>query len=33
VTGFDITKAREELGYKPHSFKEALKVIAAQAGL
>lgn len=33
VTGFDITKAREELGYKPHSFKEALKVIADQAGL
>lgn len=33
VTGFDNTKAREELGYKPHSFKEALKVIADQAGL
>lgn len=33
VTGFDITKAKEQLGYRPHTFKEALAVIAAQAGL
>src|SRR6056300_1273560 len=32
-TGFDISKAREELDYHPHSFKEALEIIANQAGL
>lgn len=32
-TGFDISKARRELGYQPHTFAEALKVIASQAGL
>lgn len=32
-TGFDITKARTQLGFKPHSFSEALQVIARQAGL
>jgi dTDP-4-dehydrorhamnose reductase len=32
-TGFDISKARKELGYRPHSFKEALEIIANQAGL
>jgi len=33
VTGFDISKARKELGYKPHTFKEALEIISKQAGL
>ena len=32
-TGFDISKAVENLGYRPHSFKEALEIIAQQAGL
>lgn len=32
-TGFDITKAKTELGFKPHTFSEALEVIAQQAGL
>jgi len=32
-TGFDITKAKTELGFKPHTFSEALAVIAKQAGL
>ena len=32
-TGFDISKAKSELGYEPHSFSEALEVIAQQAGL
>ncbi|HCP40789.1 MAG TPA: NAD(P)-dependent oxidoreductase, partial [Cryomorphaceae bacterium] len=32
-TGLDITKAKTELGFKPHSFSEALEVIAEQAGL
>ena len=32
-TGFDITKAKTELGFKPHTFSEALAVIAEQAGL
>lgn len=32
-TGFDISKARAELGYKPHTFQEALEIIANQAGL
>jgi dTDP-4-dehydrorhamnose reductase len=32
-TGFDISKAKSELGYAPHSFNEALEVIAQQAGL
>ena len=32
-TGFDISKAREELDYHPHSSKQALEIIANQAGL
>ncbi|MDA8566826.1 SDR family oxidoreductase [Schleiferiaceae bacterium] len=32
-TGFYISKAVENLGYRPHSFKEALEIIAQQAGL
>jgi len=32
-TGFNISKAQAELGYVPHSFTEALEVIAQQAGL
>jgi dTDP-4-dehydrorhamnose reductase len=32
-TGFDISKAVENLGYRPHGFKEALEIIAQQAGL
>jgi dTDP-4-dehydrorhamnose reductase len=32
-TGFNISKAVENLGYHPHSFKEALEIIAQQAGL
>lgn len=32
-TGFDISKARQELGFEPHTFSEALKVISSQAGL
>ncbi|WP_114778365.1 SDR family oxidoreductase [Botryobacter ruber] len=30
-TGFDITKAETELGYKPHSFQEGIGMVAAQA--
>lgn len=33
ITGFDITKARKELGYNPHTFSEALVLISKQAGL
>ena len=29
-TGFDISKARKELGYAPHSFAEGLKILDAQ---
>lgn len=29
-TGFDISKAKNELGYAPHSFEEGLKILAAQ---
>lgn len=29
-TGFIITKAKEELGYRPHSFSEGLQVLAEQ---
>lgn len=29
-TGFDITKARQELGYSPHSFKEGLQLVRKQ---
>ena len=32
-TGFDISKAVEKMGYRPHSFNEALEIIAQQAGL
>jgi dTDP-4-dehydrorhamnose reductase len=27
VTGFDISKARKELGFNPHSFREVLDEI------
>jgi dTDP-4-dehydrorhamnose reductase len=30
TTGFIIDKARKELGYEPHSFKEGLAVLASQ---
>jgi len=33
ITGFDISKAQRELGFKPHSFKESLELMTAQAGL
>ena len=33
ITGFDISKAREKLGYNPHNFSEALVLISKQAGL
>lgn len=29
-TGFDISKAKNELGYAPHSFEEGLKVLDSQ---
>ncbi len=29
-TGFDISKARKELGYAPHSFEEGLKILDEQ---
>jgi len=29
-TGFDISKARKELGYNPHSFEDGLKILAPQ---
>lgn len=29
-TGFDISKAKNELGYTPHSFEEGLKVLTRQ---
>ncbi len=31
-TGFIITKAKKELGYKPHTFKEGLDLLAKQLG-
>lgn len=30
ITGLDITKARQVLGYEPHSFEDGLKIIAEQ---
>lgn len=30
ITGFNISKAVEELGYKPHSFEEGLALVAEQ---
>jgi dTDP-4-dehydrorhamnose reductase len=33
VTGFNISKAMEELGYKPHSFEEGLAVVEKQLEL
>jgi dTDP-4-dehydrorhamnose reductase len=30
ITGFKLDKARADLGYQPHSFKEALKLIDQQ---
>jgi dTDP-4-dehydrorhamnose reductase len=32
VTGLDITKARHDLGYRPHTFTEGLDMVAQQAG-
>lgn len=32
-TGFDISKARKELGYNPHSFEDGLKILDAQLKL
>ena len=29
-TGFVIGKARQELGYRPHSFEEGIAIVAAQ---
>lgn len=29
-TGLNITKAEKELGYKPHSFKQGIEIIASQ---
>lgn len=29
-TGFDISKAKRELGYKPHTFEEGIKIVAEQ---
>ena len=29
-TGFDISKAKRELGYAPRSFEEGLKILDAQ---
>jgi dTDP-4-dehydrorhamnose reductase len=31
-TGFDISKAKRVLGYKPHTFEEGLKIIQQQLG-
>jgi dTDP-4-dehydrorhamnose reductase len=30
VTGFILDKARRELGYEPHSFKEGMALMDAQ---
>jgi hypothetical protein len=30
MTGFDITKAKAELNYQPHSFTDGLAVLANQ---
>jgi dTDP-4-dehydrorhamnose reductase len=30
ITGFIITKAHQELGYEPHTFKEGLQLLASQ---
>jgi dTDP-4-dehydrorhamnose reductase len=30
TTGFIIDKARKELGYEPHSFKEGIQLLASQ---
>ncbi|MBA9076877.1 SDR family oxidoreductase [Rufibacter quisquiliarum] len=29
-TGFDITKAKTQLGYQPHTFKESIAIVAGQ---
>ncbi|WP_205504045.1 SDR family oxidoreductase [Rufibacter psychrotolerans] len=29
-TGFDITKAKTQLGYQPHTFKESIAIVAEQ---
>jgi dTDP-4-dehydrorhamnose reductase len=31
-TGFIIDKARNELGYNPHSFEDGLKILDTQLG-
>lgn len=33
ITGLDISKARRELGYRPHTFTEGLDVVGRQAGI
>ncbi|MFM9944592.1 MAG: SDR family oxidoreductase [Bacteroidia bacterium] len=30
ITGFDISKARKELGYSPHSFEEGIEIVQDQ---
>ncbi|WP_242923334.1 SDR family oxidoreductase [Pontibacter liquoris] len=30
-TGFDISKAQNELGYQPHTFREGIRLVATQA--
>lgn len=30
-TGFDISKAQSQLGYRPHTFKEGIRMVAEQA--
>jgi dTDP-4-dehydrorhamnose reductase len=32
ITGLDISKAKKELGYEPHSFRDGLDIVAKQAG-
>jgi dTDP-4-dehydrorhamnose reductase len=29
-TGFDLTKSRNVLGYKPHTFREGIEIVAKQ---
>lgn len=29
-TGFDISKAKEQLGYRPHSFEEGIQILSTQ---
>jgi dTDP-4-dehydrorhamnose reductase len=32
ITGLDIAKAKQDLGYRPHTFSEGLDLVAKQAG-